>query len=380
MGNTHIDLTKKYNNVGVIDADLINKKRHRFPNLVCMKLSAYYKNKGSKVTLLTDFKDISKYEVVFIAKIFTDTDIDSKYIQADNVIYGGTGFFYDKAIPLPYEIEHTKPDYHLYDDYVQGRIEAGDKPKVYQYYTDYSIGFLTRGCFRQCSFCVNKNKTKSEPHSPVQEFLDTTRKYICLLDDNFFGCPKWSELLTELQTTNKKFQFKQGLDERLLTEDKITKLFSSKLVGDIIFAFDNIADKDIIVSKLELIRKLYPDNKLKKKIKFYVLCAYDRANTYDEQFWINDIINTFERIKILMKYKCYPYIMRYKEYNNSPLKGIYINLAAWCNQVFIFHKMSFAEFSVAREDATKRYYNSFISQYPEMKSMCDLKLSNIYLE
>ena len=29
--------------IGIIDADLIGKKRHRFPNLACMKIAGYYK-------------------------------------------------------------------------------------------------------------------------------------------------------------------------------------------------------------------------------------------------------------------------------------------------------------------------------------------------
>lgn len=31
--------------IGIIDADLIGKKKHYFPNLVCMKLSAWHKKK-----------------------------------------------------------------------------------------------------------------------------------------------------------------------------------------------------------------------------------------------------------------------------------------------------------------------------------------------
>lgn len=30
--------------IGIIDADLIGRTKHRFPNLACMKLSSYYKN------------------------------------------------------------------------------------------------------------------------------------------------------------------------------------------------------------------------------------------------------------------------------------------------------------------------------------------------
>ena len=29
--------------IGIIDADLMGRKQHRFPNLCCMKISGYYK-------------------------------------------------------------------------------------------------------------------------------------------------------------------------------------------------------------------------------------------------------------------------------------------------------------------------------------------------
>lgn len=41
--------------IAVIDADLIGRKRHRFPNLVCMKLSGFYKKLGDEVILKTDY-------------------------------------------------------------------------------------------------------------------------------------------------------------------------------------------------------------------------------------------------------------------------------------------------------------------------------------
>lgn len=34
--------------VAIIDADLIGRKKHRFPNLACMKLSAYHKSGGGR--------------------------------------------------------------------------------------------------------------------------------------------------------------------------------------------------------------------------------------------------------------------------------------------------------------------------------------------
>ena len=143
-----------------------------------------------------------------------------------NVEYGGTGFYYDKAPKLPDEIEHIFPDYHLYDDFVNEQIAKGVKPKDLKEYTDVSIGFTTRGCIRQCKFCVNQNYTKACIHSKIEEFYDPSRKYICLLDDNIFACKDWKQVFDELIATKHKFYFKQGMDERLLTDEKCDYLFN----------------------------------------------------------------------------------------------------------------------------------------------------------
>lgn len=374
-------------NIGIVDADLIGKKKHRFPNLVCMKISSYYKNQGNNVELLLSYDNIKNYDKVFISKVFTDTPVPEGVTELPFVEYGGTGFFYDKAKPLPYEIEHSMPDYHLYDKFVETALENGVKKKELKYYTDYSIGFVTRGCIRGCSFCVNKNYRQCLKHSPVSEFLDESRPYICLLDDNVLSCRDWKEVFDELIATGKKFQFKQGCDERLLTDEKCEYLFNkSNWIGDRIFAFDNIKDRRIIEKKLQMIRR-----HTNCQIKFYTFCGYNHNNigVYDEDFWVKDIVDLFERIKILMEYGCLPYVMRYKDYELSPYRGIYITAASWCNQPSFFRKMTFEEFSKARgmnnEDYKKyklnfdsyladggkkgscwRYYDEFAEKYPEI--------------
>ena len=353
-------------NIAIIDADLIGRNKHRFPNLACMKLSAYHKSKGHNVCLVTNYNNLDDFDKIFISKVFTDTQIDEAILQRDNVEYGGTGFFYDKAPKLPEEVEHCMPDYHLYDDWVNEKLYDGiDKDekeaeeiikrrrKEFTYYLDYSIGFLTRGCFRQCSFCVNKNYKKCECHSPVLEFMDESRPKLCFLDDNFFACPQWKSLITDVKATGKRFQFKQGLDERLLTDDKIHELMSWNYDGDYIFAFDNIEDKPLIVSKLKRIRELYPDTK--KHFKFYVLCGYDRNGKYDDAFWKQDIADTFDRIKTLSEYSALPYIMRYEKCYASEFDGVYTTLAGWCNQPSIFHKFSYKDYCRCKGMGDKNY-------------------------
>jgi len=324
--------------------------------LVCLKLSGYYKELENEVELKLDYDNLDQYDKVFISKVFTDTPINEEILQLPNVEYGGTGFYYDKAPDLPDEVEHHIPDYHLYDEWVNEQLINGGNPLDLKYYTDYSIGFVTRKCFRQCSFCVNRNYKKVEVHSPLSEFHDTTRKKICLLDDNFFGSSDWKRILTELQSTNKYFQFKQGLDERILNEEKCEMLFSSKYDGDYIFAFDNIEDAPLIEKKLQLIRKY-----TNKYPKFYVFCGFDRDNKWDTEFWKQDIIDVFKRIEILMKYHCLPYIMRFNRYEESPYRGMYINFARWCNQPSFFKKKSFKEFCEANglESACHDYMKQY---------------------
>lgn len=365
-------------NIGIVDADLIGKKNHRFPNLACMKISSHEKSLGNNVEIVTDYGQINAYDRVYISKVFTDTCVPEDVLHLPNVCYGGTGFFYDKATPLPDGIEHSMPDYHLYDIWVNEQIANGTKATQLKYYTDYSIGFLTRGCFRQCEFCVNKNYRKVSVHSPLKEFWDASRPKICLLDDNFFGCHEWKRMLTELKETNVPFQFKQGLDERLLTDERCEMLFSSKYDGDFIFAFDNVADYDLIEQKLKLIRV-----HTHKTPKFYVLCGFDRNDHWDKSFWEQDLWDLWIRIELLMRYGCLPYIMRYNRYVESPYAGIYVTMARWCNQPSFFKKMSLREFVLANNvgkktvSASMRYLCKVEQEVPELaQTYFDIKYTD----
>ncbi len=142
----------------------------------------------------------------------------------------------------------------------------------------------------------------------------------------------------------------------MLTDEKCEYIFrKSKWIGERIFAFDNIKDREIIERNIRMIRKYYNG-----QVKFYCFCGYnhDSPGEYSDNFWVKDIADLFERIKILMKYGCIPYVMRYKDYELSPYKGMYINISSWCNQPSFFKKKSFSEFCMLRgmsADGYKRY-------------------------
>lgn len=380
--------------IGIIDADLIGRKKHRFPNLVCEKLSAYWKEKGAVVELKLDYEDLERFDCVYISKVFTDTwvpdwisagvNMDTAEVNLpDNIKIGGTGFFFAHAPNLDDEIEHHMPDYHLYDSWIENEVEKAreeadksgktfDKSRFmvqFKEYTDYSIGFMTRGCFRKCPFCVNQKYDHVFLHSPLDEFFDPTRKKICLLDDNVLGCPRWKDILNELIAKKKPFKFKQGMDERLLTEERCELLFKASYDGDYTFAFDNISDYDLIHRKLQLIRKYTKAT----NVKFYVLVGFESTDA-------QDIENMWKRVALLMEYQCLPYIMRYQNKNETPWKdskyrGMYITMARWCNQPSFFKKKSFRQYCEANQERVKtegaicssmRALLDFEAEYPDL--------------
>ena len=369
--------------IAIIDADLIGRKKHRFPNLVSEKISAYWKEKGAEVELKLNYDNLVLYDHVYISKVFTDTPFPEDIVETDKIHMGGTGFYFDKAPNLPDEIEHHMPDYHLYDAWIENEVERAKVESErtgkhfnrssymvqFKEYTDYSIGFITRGCFRKCPFCVNQKYDRVFRHSPIDEFYDPSRKKICLLDDNVLGCPEWKNILEELISLKKPFKFKQGMDERILTEEKCKLLFSANYDGDYTFAFDNISDYDLIHRKLELIRKYTRAT----NVKFYVLVGFESTDA-------KDIENMWRRVALLMEYQCLPYIMRYQNKNETPWKnskyrGMYITMARWCNQPSFFKKKSFRQYCEANQERVKtegaicssmKALLDFEEEYPEI--------------
>ena len=46
------------NSVGIIDAEIVGKNKHRFPNLACMKISSFHKKVGDTVSLLLSYDEV----------------------------------------------------------------------------------------------------------------------------------------------------------------------------------------------------------------------------------------------------------------------------------------------------------------------------------
>lgn len=142
-----------------------------------MKISAWHKAQGHHVEWYEPMLS-GHMDKVYMSKVFSFTSDYQYYIDADEIIKGGSGYcistangieVFDKSkdIELPYEVEHIMPDYSIYN------------------ITDTAYGFLTRGCPRGCGFCCIESKEgrMSRKVADLNEFW-SGQKNIVLCDPN----------------------------------------------------------------------------------------------------------------------------------------------------------------------------------------------------
>lgn len=299
--------------IGLYDVD-----SHNFPNLALMKISAYHKSRGDDVEFINF---LEHYDKVYVSKVFGDeySRMDETVIQADEIVYGGTGFaisvedgkevFHkDKHKDLPYEIEHIYPDYSLYPGLT--------KNKAY--------GFLTRGCCNNCDFCIVSDKEGlcTVKVADLSEWWNG-QKEIILLDANILACKDKTKLLQQLIDSNAKVDFSQGLDARFVTP-MIAELLKKIKTKTWHFAFDFMKNEKSIVKGLEtFVDIVAPD---RRNAKVYVLTNYD--TTFEEDYYrINKIkdLGLCPDVRIYRK-KTAPRITR--------------DLQRWCNNRFIYESVS----------------------------------------
>lgn len=285
----------------------------KFPNLALMKLSAWHKRQGDAVEFYTAWGE--RYDLCYISKVFSFSPDYDLAINADKVIRGGSGYAIDlvdgkevyrkdRDTDLPDEIEHIYPDYSLYPELTK----------------DTTYGFLTRGCPRGCPFCIvgKKEGLRSRKVADLDEFW-RGQKNIVLCDPNILACPDWEVLLQQLIESKAMVDFNQGLDIRLMTEEKAAMLERVK-IKEIHFAWDRYEDKEIVLPKLKMFAELTRYSPHKAIV--YTIVNYD--TTLDQDL---------ERIYTLRDMGYWAYVMIY---NKNQCDPVYKRLQRWCNNRFVF--------------------------------------------
>lgn len=325
--------------IGLIDVD-----SHNFPNLPLMKLSAWHKQQKDSVEwykpLFHSFGE--PFDRVYVSKVFGDEySQDYPYhINAKEVIKGGTGycisvvdgkevFDKEKHFDLPYEVEHTYPDYDLYPLYTK----------------DMAYGFLTRGCPNDCGFCIVSKKEGrcSVRVADLSEFWRGQRN-IKLLDPNILACRDHIELLQQLANSKAKVDFTQGLDARFINEENI-KLLKEINMSSIHFAFDFVRNEKNIIRGLALARRNLEIREEHSVV--YMLTNYD--STIEQDLY---------RVKAIRKVGFIPDVRIYRK-QSLPGQHILKDLQRWCNNRIIYNSCDFLDYVPRADGKTIRqiYFN-----------------------
>lgn len=320
--------------IGLYDAD-----GHNFPSLPLMKLSAYHKAKGDKVEFACP---LCKYDRIYLSRVFGDEYTTyNKYLllQADEIIYGGTGFaikvkdgkeIYEKEMDknLPPEIEHIYPDYSLYPKFTR----------------ETAYGFLTRGCPNNCGFCIVSQKEGLITHkvADLSEFW-RGQKYIKLLDANMLACRDRLELLKQLARSNAWVDFTQGLDAKFITEEtaELLKNIKTKRVH---FAFDLMKNEQAIINGLKLYKEI--TGMSEQKAVVYILTNYDTTIEQD--------LYRVQKVQEL------GYLPDIRIYRKPSAPQVLKDLQRWCNNRILFRSCKFMDYVPRKDGKTIKqlYFNN----------------------
>lgn len=264
----------------------------KWANIALMKIATHHRNKGHNVAFHRPLFD-THTDILYLSKLFRFTD-DYAYTGDSETIKGGTG--YDIKKQLPPEIDTIRTlDYSIYP------------------HCDYSLQFLSRGCIRNCPFCVVREKEGTiHPVEPME--LNPRGKRIHLLDNNFFANPNWREAGKTLKKYNQPIDFSSGIDIRIFNEEQARYLNSLKLFKRVHIAWDNPREPiDQTIKKAIQHIKPY-------KLMCYVLIGY--WSTPEEDLY---------RVEKLREIGVDPFVMSYNRTDSYQR-----DFQRWCNHKAIF--------------------------------------------
>lgn len=282
----------------------------KLPNLALMRIAAHHRARGDEVVLRFAPTQQSverqlgdNFACVYASCIFERSRPIAEQLRRvyPDAIIGGTGWNYTTSLE---GIGITGvPDYSIYPNY------------------HHSIGFTQRGCRLKCEFCVVPKKEGSVKETA--SIMDIWRgdpypRNILLLDNDFFGQPRWRDRIKEIRDGGFKVSFNQGINARMIS-DEAAEAIASVMYRDDSFknprlytAWDSLGDEEVLFRGLNRLvaAGIRPDN-----IMVYMLIGYWPGEK--ETDWLY-------RQQKLRDFGARPYPM---PYHRTPLT---IGFQRWC--------------------------------------------------
>lgn len=292
--------------IGLIDVD-----GHNFPNLALMKISAWHKAHGDSVEWYNPIVHSTgnMLDKIYMSKVFTFTEDYQYPLFAREIEKGGTGYkLYSKN--LPDEVENIFPDYSIYPE------------------CDYAIGFLTRGCIRNCPWCiVPKKEGPIRPAATWQQIKRPDSRKIVFMDNNVLACPHGIEQIKELGNQKIWIDFNQALDARLISPEIAELLSKCHWIRFIRMACDTSEMLPVI----------------ERAIGYMMAAGVSKS-----RFWayalVQDVDEAHDRIVQLRKMGVEPFAQPYRDFNGGEPTEEQKALARWCNRKELFRSCSWEEY------------------------------------
>ena len=290
-------------NIGLIDIE------PKIFNTALMQIAYYHKDKGDTVEWAAPL-EYDRFDKLYCSSLFDYTD---KSQIPDRAICGGTGF--DLTTKLPFDCDY---DYSIYPE------------------CDFSIVWFSRGCIRNCKFCVVRQK-EGKIRKVKPKPLNPKGRYIVVQDNNFFANPSWIFGIMQLKNWGLSVDF-QGIDVRTLSKQKCQILDTLKHYKQIKIAWDNPpilkkkederegekkAVPEMLIHLRRITRYIKP-----YKIMCYVLIGFN--STLEQDLY---------RVETLRDMKIDPFVMPFNKKDTHQKR-----FARWVNHKAIFYSVKWEDY------------------------------------
>lgn len=273
----------------------------KMPNLALMKLSRMHRLRGDKVGFHIGEPDRVYVSCIFKKNLSQALGVAKMYPGVETM-FGGPAF----EVPnhLPVEAEHLMPDYNLYPE------------------MDFSLGYTQRGCPNNCPFCVvPKMEGAFREYASISEFQNDAFNNLVLYDNNFLASKLWREKLSYVESQGLKVCFNQGLDARLVDEERARWLVDAPSYNlsfenrTYYFAWDLMENSEAVIRGLQMMVDV---GAKPRSLMCYVLVGFN--TTHQEDLY---------RFTKLREMRIDPFIMVYNNRRDDPWIR---HLGRWVNR------------------------------------------------
>jgi len=279
--------------------------KNKYPPLGLMKIASFHKSRNDEVVFYKGLKEELRsklWDRIYIASLFTfhweitrETILfySNSVTSKKNIFIGGvmatlmkdiieaefkinviSGLLNEKGklgIPKDESIDCLVPDYDIINPAKNELLE-------YSYPLDNSyITYATRGCINHCDFCAvpviepvfsNSLSVEKQVKKIIKNFGE--KRNLLLLDNNVLASECFPKIIDQIKNLGfekgslyrykkhgrdivafRYVDFNQGMDARLLTEEKM-KMLSEISIKPLRIAFDHISLEKIYVKKVRL--------------------------------------------------------------------------------------------------------------------------------